>query len=241
MKKVHACVGLLALGVFGQLAMADGISVTFVNAENSQIVFTGNGFPTNDSKISFTNNFVFASMTGPWNPAGTLSGLQGYITGTYQISDITVAGPFITADVTGTGSLVIKDGPAGPHEHDFTATLAWNNIESVPIASLNLLNYTDDFNLGVGGCCANMSYGGTNADLKQLVTADGVVGDHAILSSTKTPTLTQLEKGGLRSGYTLTISALPEPGFYGVLCVALISLVGAGKFVAAKARRSQKS
>ena len=237
MKKMYGCAGAFALALCSHLALADDISVDVNSVGSGEIAFKAGQF-------TFTNNtsgplkgygFQLADTTGFTVPNG-LDGLNGFITGTY-----TVVGPVATgatqADVTGTGTVMINDGLGTGASDYFTASVVWLDI--MQAGAHGGLNNVPGLNLGL----TNVSYGGSNVDLKELVSAIHSGGGVITLGwsfARPAPTLKQLASGTFTPTYAGQISStIPEPGFYGVLCVGLVSLVALGKRM--KARKTRVS
>lgn len=225
MRRIGILAVLIVLAVSAQTAMADTISVGFesivgakISFKNGEITFTT---PTKNPNSNFQIN-------GSNNLPGDSLGDFGKLSGTFTIGAITTIGTQQTAPVSGSGLLTINDGT-----DTFSANLQWDEIEQQGTAGN--LNDAGVVNL------SNVTYSGSSADLLALKNS---IDQTAVLSFSFTPakSLTALKttKTAITQTFSGQISALPEPGFYGVLCVALMSLVGAGKVVAAKARRSQK-
>jgi hypothetical protein len=231
MKKIGIFAVLCGLAVGVQPVLADPINVSFASIGGADIVFKNGTFAFQNStnKKNGTYGYDFSINGNSSTLSGDSEGDLGYLTGTFNIGAITLGATQDTAKVTGNGTLNISDGT-----DLFSANLAWKEI-------------IDDSS-GDGGLLAvvnltGISYSGSSADLRALQNS---VDQKAVLSFSFTPaeTLTQLKAAtgkGITNTFSGQISALPEPGFYGVLCVALMSLAGAGKVVAAKARQSRKS
>jgi hypothetical protein len=160
MKLTHICTALsmaAALASGGQLLAND---ISYANLAHTNIVFNGTG------GFSFSNTGTPAAniqITG--STTGDSVGLMGEITGNYQIGAITHAGPVSSANVTGTGTFLIRDGA-----DTLTATVNWDDITQIGTGST--LNDNGQVNL------TNILYSGTNVDLvdlKDALTASNVL------------------------------------------------------------------
>jgi hypothetical protein len=229
MKKIGIAAVLFGLAAVAQTAMADNIGLTFSSIPGGAIDFKNETFYFSPA-TSAPNFWITDSNSLLKDSIGDFGKLSG---GPFTIGAITTVGTGATAQstamVTGTGSLTISDGT-----DTLSAQLQWDEIKQQGTAGN--LNDQGVVNL------SNITYSGSSADLLAL---ENSVDQTAVLSFSFTPykSLETLKSTTslIHTGFAGSISSLPEPGFYGVLCVALISLVGAGKVVAAKARRSQKS
>lgn len=251
MKKYIGIIGISTLVACIQPAMADQLSVTFTFNQGSTIPNSNTeseinfvppkspnaetfSFSAASAGLGTKTDFVLSNATN--FTGGVINGLFGDFTG------ISSVGSFNAGDnaynVTGTGQLVIFD----PKGTEFTAALAWGEISQT--------GFTGELNPLSNPNLSGASYGGTDLALIELAAAINGSGDGYATGSytipkptpkTKAPILTSSTFSATSYNGTIAVTALPEPGFYGVLCVALISLFGVGKVLAGKARRSQKS
>jgi hypothetical protein len=208
-----------------QPASAALVSAGFGSNTGASIDFTGG------SNFSFTSTSIGGFQIKSESGGAALINLDGDITGTYNIGTVTTFGPTEMAPVTGSGQLIIYDG-GGTTGSQFTATLTW----------LAMSQTGTGVNANVNGTVnlSAMSYSGSNADLLSLKNTGSGLGIATLaLTFNSTTTLDQLKTGVFHDNYTGTISPLPEPGFYGVLCLGLISIVAGAKRVNAKARLSK--
>src|SRR5664279_3717382 len=100
-----------------QPASAALVSAGFNSNTGASIDFTGG------SNFSFTSTGTGGFHIASENGGALLINLNGDITGTYNIGTVTTFGPTEMAPVTGSGSLIIYDGP-GISGSQFTATLS---------------------------------------------------------------------------------------------------------------------
>jgi len=138
-------VGCLMIAVHG--AQAQPLTLDFANVANADIAFSG------ASTFAFVTGSGGEDFNITNDPGGNGSsiGLTGLIGGTFTIGTITTVGSVSTAPVTGAGSLSISG---------LTATLDWVDITQVGTGGT--LNDNGVLDL------TNISYAGSNADLKQL-------------------------------------------------------------------------
>jgi len=116
---------------------------------------------TTGSSISFNGTGGFGFNPGSDSlivTSGSAAGLQGDISGTFDIGSITTSGGVSSAPVSGTGELVIHDGA-----NNFKGTLTM--VDIVQSGTGSTLNSQGVANL------TGISYGGSNADLLALAAA----------------------------------------------------------------------
>lgn len=194
----HLLAGLVvAASVAG--ASATPISLSYSSTIGSTISFDGSGnFGFNPT----ANNFQITS-------AGISAGLLGEMTGTYAIGAITTVGTLSTANVTGTGTLVIHDGLG----NNLTGTLVWDNIQqSGTGGSLNIVG-----NVNVTG----VTYTGANTDL--LAMLNGAI-DTLSFQFATTITLADLKTSANTTSFSGSITAAPDGG----LCLAMLGFAMVG-------------
>jgi hypothetical protein len=240
-KFCFALAGLVAMSATVKPVLADDIEIDFSNVKSAGIAFTGSGafdfFPTG------TNLFNF-QVTNTDGLPGTSLGFFGELTnpagGSFQMGAVSSCGVNCqTASVSGAGGLTIYGGVNGSDTApdtsvpDFTAQIQW--VEINQLGSGVTLN--DKLVLDI----SNISYSGTNADLldlKNSVDQYGTV-SFTLKQGVNLQTLYNASSGPISESFSGQINAMPEPGFYGVLCVGLISLVAVGRRL--KSRRERQA
>jgi hypothetical protein len=138
-----SCLGVAL--AFASNALA--LQIDYSNTSGSSINFDGN------SHFSFSPGTDSFSVT-----SGSAQGLLGDISGQFTIGSITTVGAQSSADVSGSGELVIHDGTA-----NLKATLTW--VDIVQVGTGSTLNDLGTVNL------SGISYNGSNADLLALAAA----------------------------------------------------------------------
>jgi len=211
MKKRALIIGLCVIGLI--LGVGDSvlaITLNIASIENASLHFVGGTNPyfefINDSS---GNTF---QITNVQDGAGDSQGLYGSISSTYAIGTVTHIGSIYSADVTGTGTLTIKDGST-----PFTATVEWQSIYT--FGGTGGLNTDGNVNL------SNIYYSGTKSDLLSFIAEQT-----ATVSFNFVPpqTLSQLTASGAdnRTSYAGVLSAVPLPSTLLLLGSGLVGLVG---------------
>jgi PEP-CTERM motif len=209
----------------GSNARAD-LTLNLSNAMNADIAFQGNGSGATASFINNNSNEGFKITTS--SGTGDSVGLFGTLAGTFSYttaSIVTIGTSMQSAPIVSSGGiLTIADG----HTHSLTASVTMDTIETVGVAgSMNVnaaINLTD------------VSYGGSNHDLTQLMTeADAPGGAELTISFQFVPAenLTQLAGSGADndtsySGTITALSAVPEPSSMAIAALGAVGLVAYG-------------
>jgi MYXO-CTERM domain-containing protein len=229
----------IALGLcFGSNARAD-LPIDVANLSNTEILFAGTGHGLSaGTNITFTNTSsggIFGSNIGfqVTNPGD--SSLVGSIGGTYSylasnISSGTVLGQTVqTVNVTGTGTLTINDdGGNTLFGKSLTGTINGFNLSST-IGAAGSLNTDATVNL------TNLSYSGSNADLRALVSEANHSGGIVTISFqfTSSTTLSSLTGSGngthtSYSGSITAASSTPEPSSMAIAGLGALGMFGYG-------------
>ncbi len=208
----------LAIGIAWAGEARAGQALVFTSATNAGVSFTGNG---SSATFAFSNNgstqgFQVTQTVG-YNDA---VGLFGTIGGTFKFgspitSTGTPSGTVESAKVTGTnGDLTITDGS----NQQFSTTLTAVGIASLGTAIAFDVKLTDAV------------YSGTNASLIALRT---IIDDHnqgaqAAIALPFVPglTLNDLLSGTHQTGYSGTLSPVPEPSSLALAGLSTAAMVG---------------
>jgi len=161
--------------------------IDYSNLANTAINFNGTG-GFSFSNVASKNIKITGSTTGQ------AIGLDGEITGNYQIGPISTFGPTSVANVTGTGSLLIYDGA-----NTLTATLTWDDI--VQTGTGSTINDNGVVNL------SSITYGGTDADLVNLQNALSAV-NTLTFSFTPAKSLSTLATSAATTSFAGSISTI---------------------------------
>jgi hypothetical protein len=161
--------------------------IDYSNLANTSINFNGTG-GFSFSNVANQNIKITGSTTGQ------SIGLDGEITGNYQIGAISTFGTTSVANVTGTGSLIIYDGA-----NTLTATLTWDDI--VQTGTGSTINDNGVVNL------SSITYAGTDADLVNLQNALGAV-NTLTFSFTPAKTLSSLTTAPASTSFAGSISTV---------------------------------
>jgi hypothetical protein len=234
MTRVGKFIAVLGLVTLAQCAFAAPQVINFAGVTGSSVTFsdTGSGvnftFPPSSSSSDI--DFGITSTSG-FTGLDVLSGLKGVILGTYNYltSSITTNGGVQTASVTGSGSFIIHDGSG----HDFTSTLTWVDIQTSGTGGT--IDASGTVNL------SNFAYSGTNTQLQQLAANPGGIVVTTFQFVSPTQTLTSLANScpstaPCSTSLSGSLTAVPEPGFYGTLALGLSGLA-----FSIQARRRRKS
>jgi len=206
---VAALVVGAALGAPSQ-AHAAFAQVDFSATKNSSIVFNPKDpGPGLTGSFSFVNTKAAPSFLITSGGTGTAIGLQGDITGSYNIGAITTSGSVQSAGVTNGGvgahQFIVYDG-----KNTFTADVAW--IDIFTKGTGGGINSGGTINL------TNISYAGTNADLLTLASNP----DIAAITFQFIPgrTLTSLTTTGGSTSFSGSVTTVATPAPAGLVLVA---------------------
>jgi hypothetical protein len=201
----------------GNALYAGTLEFDLQSTPNANLIFNG----TNGT-FSFTpgTDFQINNVTGG---TGSAMNLFGSISGTFTIGTITTSGGVSSAPVTGTGTLSISDGT-----DSLTATISFPPPGINKFGSIGMLNPTGAPNL------SNVSYSGTNSDLKSFA---GGLSPAGVLAFFNSHTLAQLAHGGsiVSTPFSGALTAVvPEPG---TMVLALAAAPALGGFWVSRRRR----
>jgi hypothetical protein len=227
MKKILLAASIAALALLSSSAAHAQITLDFVANKGATLQFNG---ATKSSLPSFqfdsdTDGYQF-NITDEQGGTGVALGLDGSIIP--SLGSVFTYGPITTyhvtptievqtAPVTPTGTISISDGGT----HDLTGTVNFGTITTV--SSGGGLNTTDlDVNL------TDLSYSGTNVDLKELVADQPGVLDISFQFG-HAEDLTALSEltTSLMTSFSGTIEEVPEPSTWAMLIGGMgVLLVG---------------
>lgn len=221
--KVILFTTVVAALFLAQAAMALPQTVQFAAIPGTSILFVGNG---TDSTFSFPPNGVGQSdlRITSQSSGSSLVNLLGEITGSFNFTaaSIVTAGPVETAPVNSVGvtQFIIHA------DQDFTASLAWTDIRTLGQGGF-LNTMAGDLNL------TNFSYGGSNADLLDLLSAGSatVTANFQFIPGRDLMSLASTTCSGPSNPCSTSFSgslsaAVPEASMGGFLLVGVLALFG---------------
>ncbi len=231
MKIILSVIGagvLLALPVGAQ-----GLSLNFSSSPGASIQFNGSSssFQFDSSTSSTFGGFFLGTQwfIGTETGGSAAVGLFGSVgSSVFTYGPITTTGTEQSAMVTGpAGQLVINDGSG----YNLTGIVNWGQIET--------FNYAGALNASLGVNVTDLSYSGSNADLKALI-ADGAASMNLTFQFAPGETLSQLTSGSspFLTSYSGSISATAVPEPTTVSC-SLIGLTILGFVQRLKTRQSK--
>ena len=215
---MRSLVGSLTLGLLLSVgALANPVSLSFSNEPGASVTFTPGSTVTFEFAQPDPTGYDFVITGGTGFPDPVLP-LKGFIDGTFSFlaSDITTSGGVQNAPVTSVGGLLRIDDGTGQF---FTAVLDIVSISTFQTGTV--LNGSAVVNL------SNFSYAGTDANLLYLTNFPaGIL--TASLTFLPSQTLTTIANGTdplSTLSYSGTLSAVPEPTFYGLLSAGVAGLI----------------
>ena len=198
--------------IFGGAAMAQpAVDLDFSSLGSSLFISTAHnygdlGFSTPASGFNF--QIADSSLAG-------LSGLDGTLSGFFEIGQVTSVAGFEEAPVLGTGGFSIADGKGGL----LTGSLTWGTITQ--LGAIGGLNSFDEVNL------SDFSYSGSNPSLQTLAADESarVTLSFQFLPGKQLDTV-EIGEAPQTSTFSGTLVAVPEPGataaLIGILVFALV-------------------
>lgn len=197
-------------------ALANPVSLSFSNEPGASVTFTP-GSTVNFEFAEEPGGFDF-ELTGSAGFPGPVGPLKGFIDGTFSFltSDITTSGSVQSAPVTSAGGLLRIDDGTGQF---FTAVLDIVSISTFQTGTV--LNGSAAVNL------SNFSYSGTDTNLLFLSNFPGGILT-ASLTFLPSQTLTAIANATdpiSTLSYSGTLTAVPEPTFYGLLSAGVAGLI----------------
>lgn len=210
-------VAMLGLG-FGSVARAD-LPIDVSNLSGALLEFSGTSTGANVNFATNSSGWGFDVTSNPSQDSNLVGAIGG--TFSYLTSNITTIGGLEMVNVTGTGSLTINDN-GGSGGNDLTGTINGFSL-SYTLGTGGGLNEDATVNL------SNVSYSGSNADLKALAADVAQWGGGVVTVSFQfsSPTsLTALTSGTHDTSWSGSITSTPEPSALAVAGLGALGFIG---------------